>query len=100
METRQKKEKTKDTQKGKNAEKNTGKEEEVPSPSKETQGGTSGASQGVQTMAETVRVKGPKVMNDSQIADQNVVVVDMMEGEEDKGREEDPDAATIWLTQI
>ena len=45
METRQKKGKTKDTQKGKNAEKNTGKEEEVPSPSKETQGGMSGASQ-------------------------------------------------------
>ena len=31
-------------------------------------------------------------MNDSQIADQNVVVVDMMEGEEDKRRKEDPDA--------
>ena len=92
METRQKKGKTKDTQKGKNAEKDTGKEEEVPSPSKETQGGTSGASQGVQTTAETVRVKGPKVMNDSQITDQNVVVVDMMEGEEDKGKEEDPEA--------
>ena len=65
METRQKKGKTKDTQKGKNAEKNTGKEEEVPSPSKETQGGTSGASQGVQTTAETVQVKGPKIMSDS-----------------------------------
>jgi len=72
----------KNIQKGKIPSKDTNKEEEeeVPSSSKETQGGTSEASQGVQTMAEKENLKIQKIMSNSEIMDRNEAPKDSESG--------------------